>query len=260
MKQCKICNIIKELNCFETYNKTKIRNQCKDCRKKSAQPANEERKQRKLKLLESYKLNGYNKKCSKCLEIKDFNEFIFRDGCEDGLRNECKSCMSISHKKYFLKNHEKFLKDRKEYVENNKEKVKISKTKDYQKNKEKYNEYKRKFLIKKREDPIFRLSLNISRGIHHSLKEGNKKGGRHWESLVNYTLSELKIHLENLFKEDMSWENYGKNGWHIDHVTPKSLFNIKACGDEEFKKCWALSNLQPLWERENLSKGNRVKK
>lgn len=27
--------------------------------------------------------------------------------------------------------------------------------------------------------------------------------------------------------------------------------------DEQFRKCWALSNLQPKWETANLKKGNR---
>ena len=54
----------------------------------------------------------------------------------------------------------------------------------------------------------------------------------------------------------MTWQNYGK--WHIDHVIPKSLFNINGAKSKGFKKCWALENLQPLWADENLKKNNKL--
>jgi hypothetical protein len=71
-------------------------------------------------------------------------------------------------------------------------------------------------------------------------------------------------HLESKFESWMSWDNYGawekdKQKWHLDHIKPQSLFEIKAADDEEFKKCWALDNLQPLEASQNMSKGNRYK-
>ena len=64
-------------------------------------------------------------------------------------------------------------------------------------------------------------------------------------------------HIESQFKDGMTWDNYGKNGWHIDHIIPKSLFQFKSSEDDEFKQCWALCNLQPMWAFDNLSKGNK---
>ena len=95
----------------------------------------------------------------------------------------------------------------------------------------------------------------MSSAIWRSLEDG--KDGKHWEDLVGYTLSELKQHLELLFWEGMSWENYGKNGWHIDHAIPISWWQYNTYDDHEFKQCWALCNLQPLWEYDNLSKGDK---
>lgn len=60
-------------------------------------------------------------------------------------------------------------------------------------------------------------------------------------------------HLEEQFKSGMNWDNYGK--WHVDHIKPISLFVFTSYEDEEFQKCWALENLQPLWAEENLKKG-----
>ena len=52
----------------------------------------------------------------------------------------------------------------------------------------------------------------------------------------------------------MSWDNYGKYGWHIDHITPISL----AQTEDEIYKLSHYTNLQPLWWRENILKSNKL--
>jgi len=47
--------------------------------------------------------------------------------------------------------------------------------------------------------------------------------------------------------------------WHIDHIIPVSAFNFTKPEHIDFNKCWALSNLQPLWAEENLSKHKKLK-
>ena len=74
---------------------------------------------------------------------------------------------------------------------------------------------------------------------------------------VGYSVHELRSHLESLFVDGMSWSNYGRDGWHIDHVRPASWFDYKSQDCESFKDCWCLSNLQPKWASDNMSKGNR---
>jgi hypothetical protein len=85
------------------------------------------------------------------------------------------------------------------------------------------------------------------------------KGGRHWELLLPYTLQEFILYFESLFTHGMTWENYGKKGWEIHHILPKSWWKFESYNDREFKQCWALCNLQPLWSKDNAIKGNRVK-
>ena len=101
-----------------------------------------------------------------------------------------------------------------------------------------------------------RQRINESMGamIYLALKE--KKNGYKWEDLVSYTCEDLMSHLESQFTEDMSWDNKGQ--WHIDHIIPRSHFHFNSPEDTEFKKCWALNNLQPLWADDNLKKRNRV--
>ncbi|KJR48409.1 Phage protein [Desulfosporosinus sp. I2] len=88
----------------------------------------------------------------------------------------------------------------------------------------------------------------------YSIK-GNKNGSK-WEALAGYSLTDLKWHLESLFKEGMSWNNMGL--WHIDHIVPRSAFNYSYPDDPGFKVCWSLANLQPLWAEENLRKSNKI--
>lgn len=70
--------------------------------------------------------------------------------------------------------------------------------------------------------------------------------------LLGYTEKELRASLETKFKAGMSWANYG--AWHIDHEVPIKTFIELDCYDPAIINC--LTNLQPLWAKENLSKGS----
>jgi hypothetical protein len=73
---------------------------------------------------------------------------------------------------------------------------------------------------------------------------------------VGYTVAELAAHLESLFTDDMSWSNQG-SFWEIDHIIPKDWYVYADKDDVEFKKCWALKNLQPLTKTDNVTKQRR---
>jgi len=91
---------------------------------------------------------------------------------------------------------------------------------------------------------------------YHLGQRGLSKGGVSWQKLAGYTINDLRDHLESQFANGMSWENMGQ--WHIDHIIPRSYFEFTKPSDEGFKQCWALSNLQPLWAKDNLSKGSSL--
>lgn len=103
-------------------------------------------------------------------------------------------------------------------------------------------------------DPLFRLKRNVGNIIYMALK--GDKGGRQWQRLVGYSLEELKAHLEKSFTGGMTWDNYGK--WHVDHIQPRSSFQISSVEDEAFKRCWSLDNLQPLWAIDNMRKHAKI--
>ena len=64
----------------------------------------------------------------------------------------------------------------------------------------------------------------------------------------------LKEHLEKQFTVEMSWDNHGLYGWHIDHITPLS----SAKTEDDVHKLCHYTNLQPLWCNENYKKGTKV--
>jgi hypothetical protein len=72
-----------------------------------------------------------------------------------------------------------------------------------------------------------------------------------------YKREQLTEHLEKQFVRGMTWDNYGEK-WHVDHITPRSSFNISGPECPEFQACWSLSNLRPMWAKDNLSKNNKI--
>lgn len=104
--------------------------------------------------------------------------------------------------------------------------------------------------------PIKRIENSIRVRVWKTLKHG--LNGKSLERRLGYSPQELRKHLEKMFKDGMSWENYGD--WHVDHILPVSSFNYQSENDAEFKECWGLSNLQPLWAHDNFTKGNKILK
>ncbi len=76
--------------------------------------------------------------------------------------------------------------------------------------------------------------------------------------LLDFSIEELRAHLEKLFLPGMNWSNHSRNGWHIDHIIPLAAHNYETPDDIDFKRAWALSNLRPLWAKENISKGAKL--
>lgn len=179
--------------------------------------------------------------------------------CRKAYRKANKEKLKACAKAYSKANKEKLRLRKKAYYEANKDKRKDHVEVYRKANKDKINAYLRIYeKEKRRTNPKFRLNNGISGAIRLSLK-GNKNG-RHWESLVGYTLDDLKKHLEKLFTVGMLWENYGLKGWTIDHKIPISVFNFTKPEHEDFKKCWALKNLQPMWHEDNLKKHSNLDK
>lgn len=225
------------------------------------------------------------KKCGKCNKEKEFSEFSKHKTKKDGLQSECKSCRKEINKKYIEdnrgyfkeyhkeynkeyfqnkkeyykeynkewreKNKEKRKEYYKEYRENNKDKTKEYVKKYNKNNKEKRNEYIKN---KKQTNILFKLRCDISSRISQSIRNKGFTKSSQTYKILGCTFEEFKLHLENQFKDGMSWENAGLYGWHLDHIYPVSL----AKDEEELIKLNHYTNFQPLWAEDNLKKGNKI--
>jgi hypothetical protein len=163
----------------------------------------------------------------------------------------------VADKKYRQKNKNRLDEYNKNWYSKNKEHRKQYLKEYREKNIDKIREVKRTYeRTRKANDPIYKLISNFRTAIYQVLKESNVEKNGHYFEILQYSPDELINHLENQFTDGMTWDNYGE--WHVDHITPISLYDIKEIGDSEFMECWSLKNLQPMWGEENIRKSNKV--
>jgi hypothetical protein len=181
--------------------------------------------------------NGTEKKreCKSCHLIFKLDQFHMKSATEPIPRRECKKCWKEN----------KIIPWRRDHPHYRSERMKI--------------------------DPVFKLSstlrTSVSNAIRTCKKNGvdvvkkdktlNLLGAQSWRAVFN--------HFEALFTSGMTWQNHGrgdagKKEWHIDHIIPIDYFikNKDFTLLEVQKECFNISNLQPLWAAENLSKSNRI--
>ena len=199
------------------------------------------------------------KKCNSCGIEKEISDFSRDKNLKSGYRGNCKSCqknyresssdkIKQYHREHYLKNKEKISEAGKTYYSNNKEKV-LLRHKEYRRNnKESIREYYRI----KRKDPMYRMICSLRTRVSAFCRgvKQNKPAGTF--SMLGCPVDIFKKHIESKFCNGMSWDNYGE--WHIDHIIPLSAANTR----EALIELNHYSNLQPLWGRDNISKGNRV--
>lgn len=186
--------------------------------------------------------------CKNCLKQK---AKLWRLSNVDKIKKANRSLsVKISKEKWLLNNKEKRKNYEKKYYLNNILKFKKnSKTLKYKDSKRIYKKNRR------HNDPIFKLRDSISNTILKALKK--RKSNKVGKSILNYleyTIQDLKTHLENQFDDKMFWHNHGIY-WHIDHIIPQSNLPYISIEDDNFKKCWSLKNLRPLEAKLNMSDG-----
>lgn len=101
----------------------------------------------------------------------------------------------------------------------------------------------------------FRTKKRLRGRIYVALKRGIKSEST--MKLLGCSIDYFKKYFESLFTDGMNWNVYLKGGIHIDHIIPCKNFDLT--NSEEQHKCFHYSNLQPLWELDNLRKGVSIK-
>lgn len=154
------------------------------------------------------------------------------------------------HKQY-KDNRDKIKKQNKLYSDNHKEYYKQYRN-DHKKENRNWQNNKWKTDLK------YKLNKAMSYQIWFALKDN--KLGQHWEDLVDYNLSDLIKRLKKTMPNGYIWGDYLYGELHVDHIIPKSAFNFTTHKHIDFKRCWALSNLQLLPAKENYQKKDKLNK
>lgn len=105
-------------------------------------------------------------------------------------------------------------------------------------------------------DPTKRLNERVRAHVWYSLSRVDATKSQRTRHLVGWSVTDLLAHLSPLFEAGMSPQNYGE--WHVDHVIPLAAFNFDSEDHPAFKAAWSLSNLAPLWAKDNLSKSDSL--
>ncbi len=255
MKKCSKCEIEKESIDFYKKKTMKdgLRSECKECSKLYFEKNKDKIKEYKKLYHEENKYNINNKKRENYSVNKELHS---KKGKE--YREKNKEILSEKKKLYYEENKEEILIKRKEHYEIMtsdedfrkvlRERTRIN-TKSYRnRNKE---ELSQRIKDKKKNDPLFRLSDSIRTLIWISINKMGYKKNSKTSNILGCSFEEFKSYIESQFNDNMTWENYGE--WHLDHKTPVSWAET----EEQVYELNKYTNFQPLWEFDNLSKGNR---
>jgi hypothetical protein len=103
-------------------------------------------------------------------------------------------------------------------------------------------------------DINYRLATNLRKRLGGAIRNGQKGGSAVRD--LGCSVPELKAQLESMWLPGMSWANWGRKGWHIDHITPLASFDLT--DPDQVKQAVHHTNLQPLWCTDNYVKGARI--
>jgi hypothetical protein len=151
--------------------------------------------------------------------------------CKDAPAQTKQLCSACYKRDYYVKHN---------YTEN------LSRKKHNKKNKD-------KMALRKKNREQTDLNYRLANRLRHRLCTAIKGGGA--IDNLGCSIAQLKVRLECMFQPGMTWSNWSKDGWHIDHIVPLARFNL--ADPEQLAKACHYTNLQPLWASDNISKGNR---
>jgi hypothetical protein len=205
------------------------------------------------------------KVCILCYKLKSLSEFYFHKTSKDGHFKHCINCRKEYEKARWLKIKDKVNEERRKILKT--PEIRLNKynynQKYYKKNKIKLRNYSNnyrkthkfsineKFNFRYKNDIRFKLNCNLHTRINLAIKGTSKS--LFTMSLIGCEIDYLMYRLQLKFQPGMTWDNYGKDGWEVDHIIPCASFDLTK--PKQQKECFHYSNLQPLWSINNKEKG-----
>lgn len=257
MRKCTKCNISKNIDDFHKSSKSidGHKSTCKKCvllKEKERRNTDSYRdnyrsyidsisSDKKREYRNKYYINNKESILIKNKEYREENKEFIKDILLR-YREENKDILSDKNKEYRSRESSKVIAI--EWRNNNPDKIvkyrkKYSDSQSSKKDRRKW--YKN---IKERKPYIFAWRTILTNTL--------KRLGREKESstvkLLGYSALQLKEHIEYLFLDGMSWDNYGE--WHIDHIKMVSSYDPNT----PMHIVNSLENLRPLWAKDNCSR------
>lgn len=195
------------------------------------------------------------KLCKSCGEEKNVCEFYKNKYSSDGLRSNCKMCQNKNSTNWRISNPEKYKEKQERFLTKN-----PGISYEYSKKwKEKNKEYIRAYSSKKmreryNEDPLYKIQINYRNRLKDIFRIKGLSKNKGSIDYLGCDLNSFKEHIEKQFSDGMSWDNKGFYGWHIDHIIPLSSAKTR----EDLIKLFHYTNLQPLWWKDNFTKGSKI--
>ena len=118
-----------------------------------------------------------------------------------------------------------------------------------------HRDYMRNYMADRAGNDIdFKLRGVLRARVRAAITRSSGAKSRKTMGLIGCSVPQLRKHLEAQFTEGMTWDNHGE--WHIDHIKPCASFDLTDA--EQQRECFNYTNLQPLWAKDNLSKGAKI--
>lgn len=281
-KTCSKCGRTLPLDCFHRHKgrKDDRSSTCKECAIARARQHYRDNKEAVLSRRREYYLENKEAAADKRRAYRAAN----------------REALVAKDKEYYRANREEIAHKNKAYREANRERIAVRKREDYKAKKEHYTAYYKQYRTRNREavaakdkkyreankerlaerrkiyrrensaalqeqrrkrvqtDVQFRLAGALRNRIRSALKNKQKTGSAVRD--LGCSIAEFKEYLESRFEPGMSWDNWSRHGWHIDHTIPLSYFDLT--DPVQFAGACHYTNTRPVWAKENLSKGAKV--
>ena len=167
--------------------------------------------------------------------------------------NKNKEEINKKRRQEYKENQEQERKKQRDRYYKNKEEI-LVKQKLYRKiNNKKISELRKlKYINRKANDTMYVMTLRLRNRLNKFLKI------KHWTKehpttkIIGCSPDELKKYIENKFLDGMTWKN--KHLWHLDHIIPLASAN----DEQQLLELNHYTNIQPLWAKDNMSKGAKL--
>lgn len=238
-KKCSKCEIVKDYSDYHKCSRSKngFKNLCKTCRSEEAKYYPQD-KELRSKQNAAWYINNKNTVDARNLQyyINNKEAVLKQRAIKAASDPSYKQNKKLIYKRWIAKN--------------------LDKKKEYQaayrvKNRRKLA---KAYTLRIKNDLVFRLKAGLRSRLIHAIKNNHKAGSAVKD--LGCSISELRTYLENLFQPGMTWSNWSRTGWHLDHIVPLHSFDLS--DREQLLKACHYTNLQPLWAEDNIRKGSHT--